>query len=1065
MALNFEDIPIPLTEGQDGSKDHALIQLPKMLRVQNGEFDDRGNIRVSDGHTVVPITSMASETPPDDTNPALRRLLTHKDELLLETYKGTYRQQVGGSFALAAGSQNKKRNSLRTVRAGVQSLVEAQSSSQDDYTGTSTQPAAYTGLVGTDAASLGDYVCVVWAESFFTSAGTERSQICWQIRHKTSDALVGRGRVRSTVGNESVREPRVVVFGGAFQLFGIDLGVAAGSVGRLAIDPASTQAVNETLANFVDIAVTALDVALSPTQFCITTGNSGAGGISHWVYNQATPTALVGGGGVVTGSTVNQVSNAYISDSNNFVGFGVAAATTTTLRWVRVSSAGVLSVQGTQVFAQDILRVFVFKVFGGNQIKWPVLVETYGLAPQNYDTQGVTYDWTSGAPGALAGAATLTIIVREHQVFSQPVFVSEPVTPYTGFEQQGLYLGVVYASDKQNTYQVIDIARSVTSMLGSASSASEFSVLRVFDCGACWPLLALGGAVTGRACQPVAVVGESLAWHFWCAKFTPNITNAVDLGQNPTHIQRNTLRLLEPLGSIEFADLTYMAGGTPLVYDGQDVFEEGFTFAPEIISVTVGAGVTPLSVGSYSIVVVYEWFDGQGNRWQSAPSAPTAFTTTPGNQTYTVSVRALRTTLRSGVRVVPYRTTLASPIYRRDSPLGEPPLTDAAMASTTAPSELLYTGGVVGQLGTQSNNALPGVKNFTVHQNRLVAVGGEFSRGFFYSKERDDDFPAEFNRASGFGTVPEVTGRVAAASSFDDKLLLFAENGLSVIFGQGPNFAWAQNGYTTPVRIQAAEGIRFDTPWLGEVDDGVWYVTSTGPRLLSRGLATAKGPDGLPLGEEARTAAGTQLGACYSIVTHPTRAQVWFLAADSTRHIYDYQRNKWTTNSFGSNPNIGVVAARGVLNYISSVTIASNPLSFQDSASTEIIGLTLETGWLNFAGIMRFQRFTHLGVLCAQGSKASRANTFLVASAVYTIDDPTGTPSSPFIASVAAPNAANAPWRCEIQMVRQTADGYKLTILVQPVSGQPGGNFSITGLLARVGLKKGGPKLPASNRG
>ena len=198
------------------------------------------------------------------------------------------------------------------------------------------------------------------------------------------------------------------------------------------------------------------------------------------------------------------------------------------------------------------------------------------------------------------------------------------------------------------------------------------------------------------------------------------------------------------------------------------------------------------------------------------------------------------TSLKSGVQAIPYRTTAGDTVYYRDSPNGVTPLTDSALQS----SELLYTGpGSLLFAGTQSNNALPGVKNFTEHQSRLVAVGGEFERGFFYSKERSLRFPAEFNRASGFGQIPSVLGRAAAASSLDDKLVVFAENGVAVTFGQGPNQNWLQNGYTTPVRIQAAEGIKFDSPFIAELDDGAWYLTTMGPRLLSRGLATAKGPN------------------------------------------------------------------------------------------------------------------------------------------------------------------------------------------------------------------------------
>lgn len=123
MALRFQDVPIPLVAGQNANVDAPLIAPPEMLRVTNGEFADRGNLRVVDGTTSLVVTTMTGETAPDDTNPTLRRLMTHKDELLLETYKGIFRQQVGGSFALGMTSSNRKRDEARCMRMGVTSSL------------------------------------------------------------------------------------------------------------------------------------------------------------------------------------------------------------------------------------------------------------------------------------------------------------------------------------------------------------------------------------------------------------------------------------------------------------------------------------------------------------------------------------------------------------------------------------------------------------------------------------------------------------------------------------------------------------------------------------------------------------------------------------------------------------------------------------------------------------------------------------------------------------------------------------------------------------------------------
>lgn len=1058
MALQFQDLPIPMTEGQDGSADAALIPFPGFLKVTNGEFADRKNIRAVDSLTGLIVSSMTGETAPDDTNPTLRRLLSHKDELLLETYKGIFRQQVGGSFALAAGKNNRKRDALRAMRAGVTSIADAQGSQADDWN-QNRRPNA--GVLGMDAAQLGDYTCTVWCEQYGTAA--TNLQVSWQIRHKTSDAIVGRGRIRDSAG--TVKEPRVVAFGGQFRIYAIGVGGGA-NIGYLFIDPAQTQNVSEALTALAGSLgpYAWFDVALSATQVCVSA--VAAAGIDHLLYTQAAPTVLAFNQAVATPSQANHVGNVFINQAGGrFIAFYTYGAATT-IRWSGITAAGALVAAAAQALVGPAaLRCFPLKDYSGNVNNWPVYIDSgdpalVGVTLFYNRVEVVRYDATSGGSGAMASGSGSSVVCSAAIVAGQPISVRAG-SFYDGTGDQGLWLPV--QSCINNEFVTMDVARSTTRALAGSSEESRFQVLRVFDAGPFYTshYQFIAGLFTiGRVGAPViAPDSGGLAAHVWCAKFTPNITNATDLGQNPTNIQRNTLSYSDKIGAYEFADLTYMAGGCPLVYDGQDVFEEGFTCAPQVFSVTPSGGAGPLSVGSYGIVFVYEWYDGQGNRWQSQVSGPVTFTAAAGN-TYTALVRDCPFTLKSGVQIIPYRTAANGPVYYRDSPLGVTPLTDTALQN----SELLYTGpGTVTFVGTQSNNALPGVKNFTVHQNRLVGIGGEFERGFFYSKERSTRFPAEFNRASGFGQVPDVIGRVAAGSSIDDKLALFAENGISVVFGQGPNFNWLQNGYTAPVRIQAAEGIRFDSPFVAEVDDGVWYVTGLGPRLLTRGLATAKGQNGQPLGDELRSSGQTLIGACEAVIVHPVKAQVLFRSnVDNLTYVYDYQRNKWTQrNDFGTTV-LSMVATRGVLYLIRSTTFASTPLQYENPSSIVRNTLSLETGWVSFAGVQRFQRFTRLQVLGCDGPKGDFTTTYAVRLRVLSLEQP-GVLVQDTTVNVASNLSSNTPWQCELQMEKQTDTAYKLLIDVNP--DDSGGNFSITNLLARVGLKRGGAKLPNAQRG
>ena len=1063
MALQFEDIPIPLTAGQAGNADQALIKFPEWLGVENGEFADRDSIACVDAVTDIPITTMTGETGVGSKNPSKRRLLTHKDEILIETWAGIFRQQVDGSFALAAGSNNRKRDVMRTMRAGSSSIVEAHATPNDDWSGQYRPNAGYYSI---DSATYNDYTCTVWMEQYGTAA--TQYQVAWLIRHKTSDAVVGRGRVRAAGGALQAGFPRVVVFGARFRIYAL----VNGDIGYLAIDPMSTQNVNETFTMLTALGTyNSFDVALSPTYVCISASLT-TPAIQHLTFLQAAPTALVAAPFAAIPANTFCVGNTYIDTggpgiNQAFVVFYVCTGTTQTVRWYATTPAGAATGPAAQAgFTPAISRVFPMKSYTGSAANWPVLIDaTTGGVVTGQNVELIRYDATSAAPGSLASGANTTVIVREHAMLSHPIAVLGGAE-YSGAETSGLLLQVQYATGvgkAQYTNQVIDIAKSVTSALAGGQSTADFSVLRTFDS----PSLAadvLGDAM--RISTPVLTPdGGGFAAHFWCAKFTPNITNVADLGQNPTNIQRNTVDYSAPLGDIEFADLTYLAGGTPLVYDGQDVFEEGFTLYPEIMSIVAAGAGGPLSNGTYNAVAVYEWFDGQGNRWQSRPSKPYSFAAAAAN-TYTATLRSLRTTLKSGVQVVLYRTTAGGTIFYRDSPVGVTPLTDTALQS----SELLYTGGVLTRVGFEGNDALPSVKQFCVHQNRLVAVGGEFERGFFYSKERSPRFPAEFNRASGFGQVPEATGPVAAGASVDDKLVLFATNGLSVIFGQGPTFNWTQNGYSTPVQIQSAEGIRADTPFVALVPEGVWYVTSAGPRMLTRGLATARGQDGIDLGDKIRTVNQTYVGQCQAVFVHPTKPQVYFCAADGSAarrvFIYNYLLDRWSyRNDIG---DFGVAArgwavARGSVYFLTDAAVANNPLRYIDPTVGGSTTVYLMSGWFSFAGLQRFQRWTDLQVVGGTLTKGIGA-TYSVEFVLYTdYDESTSVQNS--TATSIAMTGANRQWQVDFQIQRQKAAAFKVVLGVTATVASKSNNFSLTGLLATVGLKRGGARLPAANRG
>lgn len=1053
MALQFEDIPIPFVAGQTHAADEPLIQPPGLVRLVGGELADRDNIKVVDGIDTFAVSTMTGETAPSSDHPLLRRVHDWQGTLLLENFDGIFRRQFA-KFALAAGSNNRKRESLRARRAGVSSIAEAHGSQADDWN-QNRRPNA--GTLGVDAAVSGDYTCVVWCEQYGTAATFK--QVSWIIRHKDGD-IIGRGRIRRN--GADVKEPRVVASHSIFHIYGI----TGGDLGYLGIDPTATQNVPEA---FTVLAATGtytwLDVVLSPTQIGISVASATV--VDTYIYTRATTPGFVGVTGTLTPGAPTPVANIYVNTggagvNTAFVTFYACAGTVQTLRWLAVDTTAAALGVGAQAITPAIARPVAFKDWAGDPKTIPIFLDTIGASHSAASIEMVRYDATTAASGSMSSGASTFTILAEHVCASLPVVA--PSYTYTGVENQGVMLGVYYASSVQSVFQVFDIARAVTDAgTGLATPNTPFSMLRVFDAGA-WVdsnVTFASGALVGRVCAPVAVPGESYGMHFWSAKFTPNITNVTDLGQNPTNIQRSTLRLDAPLGAHQYANLLYLAGGTPLCYDGQDIFEEGFTHAPEG-SVVAAGGAGPLSAGSYGLVLVYEWFDGQGNRWQSQVGPAITFTAVAGN-TYTVTARSLRGSLKSGVQIVPYRTTGAGGnIYYRDSPLGVTPLTDTNLARC----ETLYTAGVVTQLGTQSNNALPGVDSFCTHQERLVACGGESSAQFFYSKERSPRFPAEFNRASGSGLVPEACGDLRAVASMDSKLVLFGTESLAVVFGQGPNFAWAQNGYGTADMLQATEGVRSDTPFVVVVPEGVWYVTLLGPRLLGRNLATAVSQRGLPLGTEIVNSDKSPIGKCEAVFAHPNRSQVLFwTAASRTTFTYDTTRNQWSKreDTYLLHDTIHAATVGSVVNFIADFDLSTLGLRFFNPASTASNTLTIETGWISFAGLQKFQRLTHLQILATERETGVAAATYEFRLRVYVDGDPSFAVQDSTI-EITPLNVASAPFQCEFQLHRQTSTMYKFVLDLRPPNSDEGGNFALVSMLATVGLKRGGAKLSNAER-
>lgn len=543
----------------------------------------------------------------------------------------------------------------------------------------------------------------------------------------------------------------------------------------------------------------------------------------------------------------------------------------------------------------------------------------------------------------------------------------------------------------------------------------------------------------------------------------------------PLSIARADLDLASQLGHAEINGLTYLAGACPMVFDGVERVEESFHHAPEIVGGTVaatGAGTygpfnTNALVGTIAFCFTMTWRDAQGNWHESSPSSPKNFTTTSGN--LDLSVTVIRPpTLKGAPELVMYRTAIGgTTFYRALDPWSGVPLTDAQLVASgplTLPvqaNEILYV-----SEGRLPNEPMPACRAIAVHQNRLVVMASDNST-VAYSKEAQQGyapaFSSEFTKR-----ITSDYGRGVAAISIDDKLAVLGEYKVGVILGSGPNDLGQGSSYTDPQQIVGNYGLRYDSPkGAGLAAEGIWFMTSFGPRLIGRNLALSRDDSGKEAGSEVDYLAvkvGSQTSHRYAAacLIGGSKQQVrFYLTGNTTGNdarsqclIWDSLFGQWS--EFTNHASIDAAYVNNRFYHLTT----SNGLRFNDEGTFTDPGPVAVTGsfttaWLEFGGIQGFQRLYRLKITGKNLDSSSAAQTFTI-SGGYDY----GETLSSLVAATSVATVNTGTIQLEHHLVRQKCTALKLRFTFTSGTSR----LRVTELTLQVGLKQGLNKIPSGQR-
>ncbi|HEY3498580.1 MAG TPA: hypothetical protein VGK73_28010 [Polyangiaceae bacterium] len=334
--------------------------------------------------------------------------------------------------------------------------------------------------------------------------------------------------------------------------------------------------------------------------------------------------------------------------------------------------------------------------------------------------------------------------------------------------------------------------------------------------------------------------------------------------------------------------------------------EIGFLAAPTIFSLTAAADATGVEAGTYTYVAVREWADARGQRHQSAPSAPVSVTfaveseVTIAHDNGSSYIGSVMPGMRNNVYTmmqtpwtVFYRTTNGGTEFHRLPGIAadSTDYVDDNPDDEIADEGFIYTAGEV----------LPNVLAPSCRFTRLVAgriwCGGLWSRDQIECSKLivPDEQPAFTGDASHRLSV----GReVTALATLDDQLVVFTDDAIYAVAGEGPN----DQGIGGFVVRSVSVGVGCtDERSIAETDIGVFFRSRIGWYLLPRGF----GPPQYVGAAIQDTAADYPIPLATAVLDANGTRLVRMLVADddgATRvFAFDLNSGQWFVDTFFAN--------------------------------------------------------------------------------------------------------------------------------------------------------------------
>lgn len=493
-----------------------------------------------------------------------------------------------------------------------------------------------------------------------------------------------------------------------------------------------------------------------------------------------------------------------------------------------------------------------------------------------------------------------------------------------------------------------------------------------------------------------------------------------------------------------FNNTMFFPGSSTKVYDGRNVFENGFYHRPDQPTLTrVGGGGT-MTAGIVQFVLLYSYIDSNGKLWRSAVSN-IASVTTVLNDRIDVVMPTLRLTDRNPaftitntpdpqVKMELYMTKPNQSVFYLAQYVFNLPSADTNTASFTVDiagsTEILYTQG-----GALTNEYPPNVLAVCAHSDRIFFMCGDRSVWFTRQIENDEDMPAgsslfRIQLGTEFGSL---TGIV----SMDTGLVISRRTRMQILVGQGPSKD-GSGPYQYPMNINADVGFNNVHSFCG-TPQGIIFQSQKGFQFLSRSgnVDPVYGID-----EDMTT---TMITGAVALDDLPF---VIFSGTPVKQAVYDWQFKTWYEWSNSSQLNsVSIGKWQGSAVWLKADGTVNKQTSGTWNDNGNAIDSSISFGWISLGDIFANSRVYNLEFLIK-----AMATVNIIARVSYDYDQST-IDSDRTIAVTSA--------FVGVMMVRPSRRRTQALYATLVESSTTEG-FRITALGIELGMKRGSRKQPSS---